>query len=103
MTITKLLAFDGSCCSCRRMSSHRVVQGQAHPVIDLPYPTLQTRDAFLATDALINAHKNGYRPLAVALISNGVETTATPLEIGSLICFGLVCGMQLQMEKNCCP
>ncbi|SCZ88275.1 BZ3500_MvSof-1268-A1-R1_Chr10-2g02903 [Microbotryum saponariae] len=31
----------------------------------LPYPTLQTRDAFLATDALINARKNGYRPLAV--------------------------------------
>ncbi|SCZ96948.1 BZ3500_MvSof-1268-A1-R1_Chr4-2g06883 [Microbotryum saponariae] len=36
-------------------------------------PTLQTRDAFLATDALINARKNGYRPLAVASTSNGVE------------------------------
>ncbi|SCZ94240.1 BZ3500_MvSof-1268-A1-R1_Chr12-2g03775 [Microbotryum saponariae] len=32
----------------------------------LPYPTLQTRDAFLATDALINARKNGFRSLAVA-------------------------------------
>ncbi|SCZ90312.1 BZ3500_MvSof-1268-A1-R1_Chr1-3g01910 [Microbotryum saponariae] len=43
MTIAELLAFDVSCRSRRRVSSHRVVQRQAHPVIDLPYPTLQTR------------------------------------------------------------
>ncbi|SCZ99574.1 BZ3500_MvSof-1268-A1-R1_Chr3-1g06113 [Microbotryum saponariae] len=43
----------------------------------LPYATLQTRDAFLATDALINARKNGYRPLAVA------STSKEPLSIGA--------------------
>ncbi|SGY74303.1 BQ5605_C005g03355 [Microbotryum silenes-dioicae] len=98
MTIAELLAFDVSCRSRRRVSSHRVVQGQAHPIIDLPYLTLQTRDAFLATDALTNARKNGYRPLAVASTSNGVETTATPLEIGSLICFGL----ELRLIEKAC-
>ncbi|SCZ87359.1 BZ3500_MvSof-1268-A1-R1_Chr2-2g04825 [Microbotryum saponariae] len=40
----------------------------------LPYATLQTRDAFLATDALINARKNGYRPLAVASTSTCYST-----------------------------
>ncbi|SGY22639.1 BQ5605_C019g08833 [Microbotryum silenes-dioicae] len=63
MTVAELLAFD-------------VAPGDASLHIELskdeptqysnsPYPTLQTRDAFLATDALINARKKGYRSLAV--------------------------------------
>ncbi|SGY31900.1 BQ5605_C002g01272 [Microbotryum silenes-dioicae] len=115
MTFAELVAFDVSCRSRRRVSSHRVVQGQAHPVIDLPYPTLQTRDAFLATDQRTQewistvgrrvdkqygALAQRYRHFGLL---DGVETTATPLEIGSLICFGLVRGMQLRMEKNRCP
>ncbi|SGZ28751.1 BQ5605_C027g10436 [Microbotryum silenes-dioicae] len=70
-----------------------------------------TRDVFLATDALIRISTFGrrvdkqYGALLVAHRSrhfgslDGVVTTATPLEIGSLICFDLKRGMQLR--SNC--
>ncbi|SGZ31375.1 BQ5605_C044g12161 [Microbotryum silenes-dioicae] len=70
-----------------------------------------TQDVFLATDALIRISTFGrrvdkqYGALLVAHRSrhfgslDGVVTTATPLEIGSLICFDLKRGMQLR--SNC--
>ncbi|SGY45895.1 BQ5605_C001g00354 [Microbotryum silenes-dioicae] len=64
MTIAELLAFDVAPADV----SLRIELSKDEPnqYSTLPYPTLQTRDAFLATDALINARKNGYRSLAVA-------------------------------------
>ncbi|SGY17621.1 BQ5605_C015g07835 [Microbotryum silenes-dioicae] len=75
-----------------------------------------TRDVFLATDALIRISTFGRRVDkqygALAQRSrhfgslDGVVTTATPLEIGSLICFDLVwhsAAIKLLMEKNRCP
>ncbi|KDE05129.1 hypothetical protein MVLG_04471 [Microbotryum lychnidis-dioicae p1A1 Lamole] len=64
-TIAELLAFDvapADVSLCIELS-----KDEPNQYSTLPYPTLQIRDAFLATDALINARKNGYRSLAVAL------------------------------------
>ncbi|SDA01527.1 BZ3500_MvSof-1268-A1-R1_Chr10-1g02755 [Microbotryum saponariae] len=64
MTIAELLAFDVAPADA---SLHiELSKGEPNQYSTLPYPTLQTRDAFLATDALINARKNGFRSLAVA-------------------------------------
>ncbi|SCZ98435.1 BZ3500_MvSof-1268-A1-R1_Chr7-1g09136 [Microbotryum saponariae] len=64
MTIAELLAFDVAPADA---SLHiELSKDEPNQYSTLPYPTLQTRDAFLATDALINARKNGYRSLAVA-------------------------------------
>ncbi|SGY54971.1 BQ5605_C006g03941 [Microbotryum silenes-dioicae] len=63
ITVAELLAFDVAPAD----SSLHVELSKDEPTqySNLPYPTLQTRDAFLATDALINARKQGYRSLAV--------------------------------------
>ncbi|SGZ28014.1 BQ5605_C026g10251 [Microbotryum silenes-dioicae] len=63
MTVAKLLAFDVAPADA---SLHiELSKDEPTQYSTLPYPTLQTRDAFLATDALINARKKGYRSLAV--------------------------------------
>ncbi|SCZ96414.1 BZ3500_MvSof-1268-A1-R1_Chr8-2g10178 [Microbotryum saponariae] len=64
MTIAELLAFDVAPADA---SLHiELSKDEPNQYSTLPYPTLQTRDAFLATDALINAPNNGFRSLAVA-------------------------------------
>ncbi|SGY32816.1 BQ5605_C002g01414 [Microbotryum silenes-dioicae] len=63
MTVAELLAFDVAPADA---SLHiELSKDEPTQYSTLPYPTLQTRDAFLATDALINARKKGYRSLAV--------------------------------------
>ncbi|SGZ31148.1 BQ5605_C047g12319 [Microbotryum silenes-dioicae] len=63
MTVAELLAFDVAPADA---SLHiELSKDEPTQYSNLPYPTLQTRDAFLATDALINARKKGYRSLAV--------------------------------------
>ncbi|KDE05933.1 hypothetical protein MVLG_03745 [Microbotryum lychnidis-dioicae p1A1 Lamole] len=63
MTVAELLAFDVAPADA---SLHiELSKDEPTQYSTLTYPTLQTRDAFLATDALINARKKGYRSLAV--------------------------------------
>ncbi|KDE03861.1 hypothetical protein MVLG_05683 [Microbotryum lychnidis-dioicae p1A1 Lamole] len=63
VTVAELLAFDVAPADA---SLHiELSKDEPTQYSTLPYPTLQTRDTFLATDALINARKKGYRSLAV--------------------------------------